>query len=255
MKQMGNRKEVPALLPKPIMPENKYKKALEQKLKDKEILDSQLEDMYEEMRNYCHYYDLSKELKVVDGITVPVINAGSFEIARTSPDEYTFTDNQGRTDTEASISYLVDKMLNRPDIEQEYIDNMMLNDSEIMAKIILLFEVPEQIELMLPADMYRHNEDDYYYDDAEEVSYTNAEGKKYKMTGPAYEYEHSTSNFSSAELSKKTIMVPGVGIITYDVANKVFELSTFATNGDKKTIKTYRSDSIEGLKKASSVNS
>jgi hypothetical protein len=222
------------------------------------------QEMYEEIRIYFHDFNLTKEIHTVDGKKIPVIDAESFEIARYGVNDYRYKDNLGQTLQEASIARIVERMGDnleldstqegvRNQLSKENIEQQMIDDAEVMAKVALLFN-PDQIELLPPTDMFRHtaeiadNEDLNYNYDLEdddtqdgEVLYVDANGKQYKMTGPLLDHNPKTLNTPSVELSLKTIMVPGVGIIMYNVSKKYFELTTFEH-------KTVRANSIEGLK-------
>jgi hypothetical protein len=239
-------------------------KSLEDGYND-EHAEDMAQEMYEEMRIYFHDYNLTKEVHTIDGKKIPVIDAESFEIARYGVNDYRYKDNIGQTLQEASIARIVERMGDnleldstqegvRNQLSKENIEQLMLDDVEVLAKVALLFKVPEQIELLSPTDMFRHtseiadNEDLNYNYDLEdddtqdgEVLYIDANGKEYKMASPLLDYKPKTDNTPSVELSLKTIMVPGVGIIMYNVSKKYFELTTFEH-------KTVRANSIEGLK-------
>jgi hypothetical protein len=224
------------------------------------------QEMYEEMRVYFHEYNLKIEIREIEGKSIPVINAESFEIARYAADDFRYSDNLGQSLQEASIVRIVERMGDSPEFDatqegvknqlsKENIEQQMIDDAEVMAKVVLLFDIPEQIEILPPTDMYRHNQDiednealDYNYDleddDSQdgEVLYIDAKGKEYKIAGPLLDHQPKTPNTPSSELSLKTIMVPGKGIIMYNVSKKYFELTTFEH-------KTIRATSIENLKK------
>jgi hypothetical protein len=256
---------------------NKYKEALKaQRVEDAqnaleagynaEHADDLAQEMYEEMRVYFHEYNLTIEIRKIEGQNIPVINAESFEIARYAADDFRYSDNLGQTLQEASIVRIVERMGDSPELDatqeavknqlsKENIEQQMIDDAEVMAKVVLLFDIPEQIEILPPTDMYRHTQEiednealDYNYeledDDSQdgEVLYIDANGKEYKMAGPLLDHQPKTPNTPSSELSLKTIMVPGKGIIMYNVSKKYFELTTF----ERKTI---RATSIENLKK------
>jgi hypothetical protein len=271
---------------KPVSIPNKYKIALQaQKVEDAqnslennydaENADTIAQDMYEAMSVYFHDYNLSKEIRKEGSKTIPVISAGSFEIARYGVDDYRYKDNQGQTAQEQSIEAIVqlmgdslelneDQLTIKNSIDQDSIEKQMIDDAEVMAKVVLLFEVPEQIELLPPVDMYNHTQD---YQDNEELDYNNdleddytqdgevkyfdPQGKEYKMEGPLLEMRPKTSNTPSKELSLKTIMVPGVGTIMYNVSKKYFELKTYpdTTKTKSEQVQIIRSTSIEGLHK------
>jgi hypothetical protein len=286
MNEKGSFGKDNSVLKKPDSIPNKYKIALQaQRVEDAQnALESNYDadnadiiaqDMYEEMRIYFRDFSLSKEIRKEGGKTIPVIDAGSFEIARYGVDDFRYTDNQGQTASRESIESIVQSMgdsleLNevqltiKNSIEEDSIEKQMIDDAEVMAKVILLFEVPEQIELLPPVDMYNHTQDyednedlDYNYDLEDdsskdgEVKYYDPRGKEYNMVGPLLDRRPKTENTPSKELSLKTIMVPGIGTIMYNVSKKYFELKTYpdTTKTKSEQVQIIRSTSIEGLHK------
>jgi hypothetical protein len=223
------------------------------------------QEMYEVMRIYFPEFNLIKEIHTIDGKKIPVIDAESFEIARYGVNDYRYKDNLGQTLQEASIARIVERMGDNLELDstqegvknqfsKENIEQQMLDDVKVMVEIVSYFEIPEQIELLPPTDMYRHSQQiidneylNYNYDleddDTQdgEVLYIDANGKQYKMKGPLLDHNPKTPNTPSVEFSLKTIMVPGVGIIMFNVSKKYFELTTFEH-------KTIRANSIENLK-------
>lgn len=206
------------------------------------------QDMYAEMCIYFHDYDLSIKFEKRDGVIIPVIDAGSFKIAKISDTQFEYLDAQNQKVVESSMTAIVEKMNNMPMSDEYLIEQEMIKDSEIMAKIVLLFNVPEQIELLPPTPMYRHNDDMEYEDDDTQdgaITIVDKDGKKFKIESLIRDTMHKTTDTPAKELSLKTIMVPGVGIVMYNEANNYYEIS-ITKDGSKKV---FRSESLEGLAK------